>query len=633
MANTAFINLTTREVSIKPSDEEALRLFVGGRGYATKLLYDQVGPEVQPLSPDNLLIFSIGPMGGTPWPTSGRGHVTFKSPLTGAYGHANAGGNFGAELAKAGYDALVITGQADTPVYLYVTGDGAGGQVEIRAADVPTDPSGQSLWGLEVSAVSDQLEPLGKVACIGPAGENLARIAAVMNDRSRAAGRAGGGAVMGSKRLKAVVVKAAGRRTVPPAFRKRAVEVSKYLRTTPKLEDLRRYGTSFLVGIKNASGDLPAKNHQMGQVPFVGKIDAEALDRYVVKAKGCYACPLLCGRVSEVTEGRFACHTGGPEYETIDALGPMTWLSDMEAIIYANLRCNELGLDTISTGVVVAFAMECHEKGLLESEDLSLAWGDPEAVLGLIERIAQRQGIGDTLAEGVRLAAEQIGGGAEGLAMHVKGLETPRQEPRIAKGFGLGHATANRGADHLSALPTIDLAGHWDVAQRYFPEEMLDELMDTDNERYKADEVVLGEHYCALTDALGICKFTTSEDFALHPDDLAEGLSLLWEYPVTAEELMTAGERIVNLERMYNARQGMGRADDRLPERFTKEPLDVWEFTTDPETGWGTPSEKPVRAGAIVRDLDAMLDRYYDLRGWDRNGRPTEETLQRLGLA
>jgi aldehyde:ferredoxin oxidoreductase len=217
--------------------------------------------------------------------------------------------------------------------------------------------------------------------------------------------------------------------------------------------------------------------------------------------------------------------------------------------------------------------------------------------------------------------------------MHVKGLETPRQEPRIAKGFGLGHATSNRGADHLYALPTIDLAGQWDVAQRYFPEEMLDDLMDTDNERYKADAVVLGEHYCALTDALGICKFTTSEDFALHPDDLAEGLSLLWERPVTVEELMTAGERIVNLERMYNVRQGMGRADDCLPERFTKEPLDVWEFTTDPETDWGTPSERPVRAGAIVRDLDTMLDRYYDLRGWDRDGKPTEETLRRLKLA
>jgi aldehyde:ferredoxin oxidoreductase len=625
MANTAFVNLTTGDVSIERSDgysggEEAMRLFLGGRGYATKLLYDRVGPEVEPLSPENLLIFSIGPLGGTPWPTSGRGHVTFKSPLTGAYGHANAGGDFGAELAKAGFDALAITGQAESPVYLHVTDN----QVEIRAAD--------DLWGLEVSPASDRLEPLGKVTCIGPAGENLARIAAVMNDRSRAAGRAGGGAVMGSKRLKAVVVKASGRREVPPGFRKRAVAAAKHLRTTPQLEDLRRYGTSFLVGIKNISGDLPAKNHQLGQVPFVSKVDAQALDRYVVKGKGCYACPLLCGRVSEVPEGPFACYTGGPEYETIDALGPMTWLSDMEAIIYANLRCNELGLDTISTGVVIAFAMECHEKGLLDDEALSLAWGDPDTVLGLIERIAHRQGLGDTLAEGVKRAAERIGGGVERYAMHVKGLEMPRQEPRIAKGFGLGHVTSNRGADHLYALPTIDLAGLWDVAQRYFPEEIVDELMDTDNERYKADEVVLGEHYCALSDALGVCKFTTSEDFALHPDDLAEGLSLLWDRLVTVEELMTAGERIVNLERLYNVRQGMDRADDRLPERFTKEPLDVWEFTPDPETGWGTRSEEPVRAGAVVRDLDAMLDRYYDLRGWDREGRPTEETLERLGM-
>jgi len=625
MANTAFVNLTYRDISIQPSDGDLLRDYLGGRGYATKLLFDRVGPEVEPLSPENLLIFSIGPLGGTPWPTSGRGHVTFKSPLTGAYGHANSGGDFGAELAKASFDALVITGQAESPVYLYVTDD----QVEIR-------PAGD-LWGLEVSPLSDRLEPLGKVTCIGPAGENMTRIAAIMNDRSRAAGRAGGGAVMGSKRLKAVVVKAAGRRKVPPEFRQRAIAASKLLRTTPQLEDLRRYGTSFLVGIKNISGDLPAKNHQLGQVPFVTKVDAQALDKYVVKGKGCYACPLLCGRVSEVPDGPYACHTGGPEYETIDALGPMTWLSDMEAIIYANLRCNELGLDTISTGVVIAFAMECHEKGILGDEALgdealSLAWGDPDTVLGLIERIAHRRGLGDTLADGVKRAAEHIGRGAERYAMHVKGLETPRQEPRIAKGFGLGHVTSARGADHLYALPTIDLAGLWDVAQRYFPEEILDELMDTDNETYKADEVVLGEHYCALSDALGVCKFTTSEDFTLHPDDLAEGLSLLWDREVTVEELTAAGERIVNLERLYNVRQGLGRADDCLPKRFTEEPLDVWEFTPDPETGWGTRSAEPVRAGALVRDLDAMLDRYYDLRGWDREGRPTQKTLARLGI-
>jgi aldehyde:ferredoxin oxidoreductase len=629
MASSAYVNLSTGDVTIEPSDPEALRLFLGGRGYASKLLFDRVGPSVDPLSPDNLLIFSIGPLGGTPWPTSGRGHVTFKSPLTGGYGHANAGGDFGAELAKAGYDALVISGQAASPIYLYLTDE----SVEIRPAVDPSTPSGQTLWGLEVSALSDCLEPLGKVACIGPAGENLVRIAGIMNDRSRAAGRAGGGAVMGSKRLKAIVAKAAGRRAIPPDFRKRAVTAAQFLRTTPQLEDLRRYGTSFLVSIKNISGDLPAKNHQVGQVPWVGKIDALALDEYVVKSKGCYACPLLCGRVSEVAEGRYACHTGGPEYETIDALGPMTWLSDMEAIIYANLRCNELGLDTISTGVVIAFAMECHEKGLLADPELSLEWGDPDTVLGLIERIAHRQGVGDALAQGVKRAADQIGDGADHLAMHVKGLETPRQEPRIAKGFGLGHVTSNRGADHLYALPTIDTAGLWDAAQHFFPEEMLDELMDTDNERYKPDQVIVGENFCAVTDALGICKFTTSEDYTLLPEDLAEGLSLLWNRPVTAEELMTAGERIVNLERMYNVRQGMDRSDDILPRRFTSEPLDVWEYTPDPETGEAVRSQQPVRAGAIVRDLEAMLDRYYDLRGWDRDGKPTQETLGKLELA
>jgi aldehyde:ferredoxin oxidoreductase len=437
---------------------------------------------------------------------------------------------------------------------------------------------------------------------------------------------------MGSKRLKAVVVRATGRRDLPSAFRTRAKAASQHLLTAPELAGLRRYGTSFLVAIKNASGDLPARNHQAAQVPFAGRVDAEALDRYVVKAKGCYACPLRCGRVSEVREGPYACHTGGPEYETIDALGPMTGLSDLEALIYANLRCNELGLDTISTGVTVAFAMECHEKGLLCDQELSLEWGDPDTVLGLIERIAHRRGIGDLLAEGVKRAAERIGGGAERLAMHVKGMELPRQEPRIAKGFGLAHATSNRGADHLYALPNIDLAGLWDVARRHFPAHMLDELMDAANERYKADEVILGEHYCAVTDALGICKFTTAENHALEPEDLAEGLSALWGWTVAPQMLMEAGERIVNLERMYNVRQGMGRADDRLPERFMREPLDIWDYTPDPAGAWATRSAEPVRAGALIHDLDAMLDRYYDLRGWSRAGVPTHETLRRLEL-
>ena len=621
MAKTGFIDLTTGDIRVEESDPEILALFLGGRGYASKILYDQVGPEVEPLAAENLLIFSMGVMGGTPWPASSRGHVTFKSPVTGAYGHANSGGFFGAELGRAGYDALVIKGKATQPVYISVVDD----QIEIQPAD--------DLWGLEVSPTTEKLESLGKVACIGPAGEHLVQFAAIMNDRSRAAARSGGGAVMGSKLLKAVVVKANGKPFIPEGYLNKVKTLSQRMSGDRNIEGLKRYGTSLLMEIQNMSGALPSRNHQRVQVPFVEKVGAFALDKYVLRGKGCYSCPVHCGRVTEIPDGDYACKTGGPEYETMSALGPMTWNSNIESVIYGNLRCNELGLDAMSTGVTIAFAMECAENGLLKDDELSLEWGDANTELALIERIACRKGIGNILADGTRLAARTIGGGSERFAMQVKGLELPRQDPRVAKGFGLGHAVSNRGADHLYGLPTTDAAGLWERARQYFPAEILDELMDARNEKYKADIVVLGEHFCALVDALGICKLITAENSVTTPEDLAEGLSQLLDRKVTAGELLLIGERIVNLERMYNVRHGLSRKDDYLPERFMKEPVDVWEYTPNPETGWGTPSEKPVRENCVIQNLDAMLDRYYSLRGWSPDGIPTEETLKRLNLA
>jgi aldehyde:ferredoxin oxidoreductase len=340
-----------------------------------------------------------------------------------------------------------------------------------------------------------------------------------------------------------------------------------------------------------------------------------------------------------VREGPYAAEIGGPEYETTNALGPMCWIDDPEAIIYANHLCNLYGLDTISTGVVVAFAMELHQRGLLDDAPgdpshpaLSLEWGDVDTLIGLIERIAHRQEIGDLLAEGVQRAAAQIGGEAERYALHVKGMELPRQEPRVAKGFGLGHATSNRGADHLYALPAIDLGGAWDVAQRIFPAEIVPELMETDNERFKANMVVYGEHFCALTDALGICKFSTTEEYSLLPDDLAPGVAALWGKPVRGEDLLQIGERIVNLERLYNVREGLSRADDQLPVRFLEEAVPLFGFERDPETGSLRQSPEPI-SHAQIYDFEAMLDRYYQLRGWSRDGVPTQATLQRLGLA
>jgi aldehyde:ferredoxin oxidoreductase len=626
MGKTATVDLSTGRVTMAETAPELLRDYLGGRGLGARLLYDLVGPEVDPLGPDNYLIFSAGPLSASPWPTSARMHVTFKSPLTGVYGYANTGGQIVAQLRHAGFDALLVTGRAPVPSTLRVVDE------SITVVPAP------ELWGLQTGAVHDALvgpedKPgQGCVACIGPAGENLVRIAAIINDRGRAAARGGPGAVMGSKNLKALHITATHRPSTPEELRVAARQTVDKLRADPHLDGLRRWGTLVLMDSKNIGGDQPAKNHQYVQVPFINAVNGKAFDRYVDKRRGCYSCPIRCSRESTVADGPYAVTVEGPEYESTNALGPMCWISDPEAILYANRLCNEYGLDTISTGVTVAFALELRERGLLADEpDLPLEWGNPASLHGLIERIALRRGIGDVLAEGTRRAAEQIGGGAERYAMQVKGLELPRQEPRFAKGFGLGHATSNRGADHLYGLPAIDLASAWDVANRVFPAEIVPELMDPANEKYKADMVVYGEHFCAVTDALGICKFSTIEEYALFPEDLAPGMAALWGRPVTGADLMAVGERIVNLERLYNVREGLSRKDDHLPARFTTEPAPLYWYEED-AAGEMTRSAEPIRYG-LLHDFEAMLDRYYDLRGWSRDGVPTAETLARVGLA
>ena len=628
MGLTAIVNLTLGAVSIIPTPEAALDRFLCGRGLGLSLLWQHVAGRLDPsapldpLGPDNPLIFTVCPFTGTSWPAGARGHVTFHSPLTGVYGYANSGGHFWAALAHCGFDALVVLGQSAEPVRLDVT---AGAVTIVPAPD---------LWGLTTAEASERLGASGdvRVACIGPAGENGVRIAGIINDRSRAAARSGGGAVMGSKRLKAVVVHDTKPAHAPRPFPKIAGEMSRKTHQHGESQALHRWGTPLLIRPKNLSGDLPAYNHQAGQVPFYAQIDAEAIDRYVTRHKSCHACPIGCDHETRVADGLYATELGGPEYETVDALGPMLGLADMEAIIYANRLCNDLGLDTISTGVCIAFIMELRQRGLYADDGFSLAWGDPASVLGLIRAIAYRRGTGDLLADGVKRAAEKLGPETMPYAMHVKGMELPRQEPRIAKAFGLGHMTSNRGADHLYALPTVDIASNWEAARALFPAEMLPKLMDLADETYKADLVVYSENYSAVSDALGICKFATTETYALMPEDVAAGLSALRGKPITAAELLRAGERLVNLERLYNARLGLTRADDRLPARFTTEPLPIHTFTRDEATGEVRKSEQPIHIG-LVHAPDAMLDRYYRLRGWDEQGLPTAEKQRELGLA
>lgn len=620
MGSIAWIDLSEGTTRTSPLDPDLASRFLGGRGLGAVVLRDHVADRTDPFAPQNPLVFTVGPFTGTPWPTGARSHVTFHSPLTGIYGYANAGGFFGAALRRAGYDALIITGRAEKPVYLEVTPDA----VSIKSAE--------HLWGQGVHAAHRALAGRGaRVVCIGPAGENAVRVASIMADGNRAMARCGGGGVMGSKHLKAVVARGRMDLDLPEDFKAEARRAFDRVRDHPHVEGLRDWGTVVLVAGKNATGDLPAYNHQQGQVPWAQKVSGAAIAKYTETNTGCFACPIRCARVTRVEGGPYAGHLEGPEYETLDALGPLCGIEDPEVIMYANRLCNDLGMDTISTGTTIAFAMECHQRGLLDDPSRSLDWGDPDSLLGLIQDMAARRGLGDLLAEGSRRAAEQIGECAPQYAMHVKGMELPRQEPRIAKGFGLGHATANRGADHLYALPTIDLAGNLEAAERLFPAHTVPKLMDTDDETYKPDLVVFSENYCAVSDALGVCKFSTTETYALYPEDLARGLSALWGREISGDDLLTAGERIVNLERLYNVELGLDRTADQLPERFTSEPLSIHTFRRSKETGEIEPSADPVHVGRL-RDFQSMLDRYYRLRGWDSRGVPTTEKLQELGL-
>lgn len=621
MAKTAWIDLTNGKVELQTTPEEELRQFLGSRGIAAKVLYDHVGTAVQPFDAENLLIFSTGPLTGTPWPSAARYTVTAKSPATNAYGYANGSGFFGPELRKAGYDMVVFKGKATNPVFVYIEDT----KIDLVRAD--------ELWGKNTEETEQWLRdryPGSRVASIGPAGEKLVRIAGIINDYGRAAARTGMGAVMGSKNLKAVVVKGTNKAKTPPEFMEVVRRVTPVIKNHPGSVNYTKWGTVILLNFKNKSGDNPSKNHQWGQFPFGNELNAEAVARYTVKTQGCYACPIRCARVTQVLDGPFKTPANeGPEYETANALGPNIWNSNVELLIHANKLCNELGLDTISAGVLIAFAMEAHEKGLLHDPNYSLEWGDPASILGLLHDIASRRGTGALLADGVKEAAKRLGNNSSTYAMEVKGVEIPRQEGRVLKAMGLAHATSNRGADHLYALPTIDLTGNVEVAAKVLPD-CGPELMDITSEKYKAQMTRFTEACNALADALGICKFAFTETYAILPPDLAEGLRALG-LDISDAEILQAGQRIVNLERMYNIRHGFSRKDDTLPRRKLAEPLDIY---ANPEDIGKIPAAeaKLIHRGLTV-NLDPMLDEYYALGGWTADGIPTAARLKELGLA
>ncbi len=579
------VNLSDKSIRREPLPPDLFNQYLGGRGLGVKLLYDNLAPGIDAMSPDNLLVFAIGPSTATSVPTAGRFVVITKSPTTGTIFDSHAGGYFGAQLRRAGFAAVVFHGKSDSPVYLWINDD----EVEIRDAS--------KIWGKDTYEATDALleetDPKAQVACIGPAGENLGLMAAIMTDKHRAAGRGGVGAVMGSKNLKAIVAKGTGTAGVhDPERLKTAVVRSRRLikKNAVTNKSLPVYGTPVLVSVANELGMLPTNNFQAGTFNDAEGVSGEKLlERFSAGTYHCHGCPIGCGRLSQI-QGR---KVGGPEYESIWALGPQCGINDLEWITLANDRCNHLGLDTISTGSTIGAAMELVQRGKL---DAPLKFGDTTGILDIIEDMAHMRGLGAEMSEGSKRLTERYG--APELAMQAKGLELPAYDPRGAQGHALGYATSNRGGCHLrSYLIGPEVLGS-------------PVLVDRDRPDGKADLVMLYQDLSAAMDCMVVCRFT---NFAWTVDDYAELISAGTGIEFSGRDLLRLGERIYNLERLFNLREGFTAKDDTLPPRFF-EPL--------PEGG----------SRNRVVHLEEMLKEYYKLRGWDKEGRPTKATLKKLDI-
>jgi len=590
------VNLTDGTIKKEPLNMEDAKNYIGARGLGTRYFMKEVDPKVEPFSPDNKLIFMTGPLTGTLATSSGRYEVVAKAPLTGAIGASNSGGHFGPELKYAGYDGIIFEGKSEKPVYLYINDD----TVELRDAS--------HLWGKNVFETTDMLlEEAGedaRVACIGPGGEKLVLFATVMNDKHRAAGRSGLGAVMGSKNLKAVVVK--GSKSVEVARPKEFLEICKKSRNMLKKhpvtgQGLPTYGTQILVNILNQSGGLPTRNWRDGGVfEYADETSGETLtEKYLVRNKGCFGCNIGCGRVTRIPEGKFKSFGEGPEYEAGWAFGADCGVRNLEAISKANFICNELGIDPITMGATIACAMEMYEKGILTSKELGrdLPFGDDEGIVEFTKMTGLREGFGDIMALGSYRMAERYG--HPELSMTVKKQEMPAYDGRCLQGMGLEYATSNRGACHVRGyLTSPEILG---IPVKLDP-------FVTDE---KASWLKTFQDLTAVVDSSGICLFTT---FGIGLPEISEMLRTATGFDLTDEEILQAGERIWNLEKLFNLEAGFTKTDDTLPERLLKEPM-----PSGPAKG-------------LVNRLDTMLKEYYQVRGWNEEGIPTDEKLQALGI-
>ena len=571
--------------------------FISARGLSARYLYNELLPRVDPLDPRNKLIMSIGVLGASGLQGFSKWAVSSKSPLTGTIFRSISGGNFGVWMKNAGYDLIILEGKASAPTYIHI--DTAGVHF-LEAKD---------LWGLDYRRLQEQLKnrhgPRTESACIGPGGENLVRYA-VIHSGERTASRGGMGAVMGAKNLKAISINVPGKRPTasdPTTFKKLIKTQTDILKEHPRKKTMASLGTPYITTIVNKLGILPTKNYSEGSIATIEDISGDRFFELKNARAGCYACMTRCGGMRNVTRGPFGgSQIDGPEYETIFAFGPLLGLADRRFIIDANALCDAYGIDTISTGVCIAFACELYGKGILSTSDtdgLKLRWGNKTAFFSLIEKIGKREGIGNLLAEGVRRAAEQTGGEAARYAMHIKGLELPGYDPRGVKGYALSMATSNIGGSHMYGRPREEFTGNSDPLA----------------EKEKGILIARVQMEQALEDSLIACTFgNTGLDLNMYAQMLRSATGLeVYEDP---DHLLKIGERIVCLERIFNVREGFRRKDDALPQRMISEPLKNAGPTT----------------GQLVKDLDRLLDEYYAALGYTQNGIPAANKIKDLEL-
>lgn len=584
------VNLTESNIMIETLKKGFTSQYLGGKGFGVKILIEKTTPKTGPYDPANLLIFATGPVNGTTLSGAAKFCAVFKSPLTGIWGESQCGGHFAPQLKFAGYDMVIIQGKSEKPVYIAIEDE----KIEIRDA---THLWGKDTFETEKIIKRDHSKKF-QVLSIGPAGENLVKYACISHVRGRQFGRCGAGAVMGSKKLKAVAVRGSG--SVEVARPEELEEFKKRLneKIRERLKSLMEYGTPALMALPNTTGTLPTRNWTEGEFEGFEEINAEAMKRKIMKrSKACYACTVGCGKISKVETGPYAgTEVEGPEYETLFSLGSLCGNDNIESIAKANEICDRLGMDTISAGNVLAFAMECYKRRLITQKDtqgIELTFGNHEAMIATLKKIAYRKNLGNILAEGVKKAAETIGKGAEKFAVHVKSLEPPGYDPRGLKGVALAYAVSCRGACHLRHMSyRPNLTGY-----HPFKEGKIDRL----SYKGQAEMVKEQEDFYTLIDAMVLCKFVCLPTIGpILWEELTKLYSIITGIEVGRKELVTVADRINNLIRSFNAREGINRKDDALPERFVKEPI----------------------KGQIVKGdkLSIMLDEYYELRGWNREG-------------